>query len=68
MLLITKPYSSSSSSSSTPSLKTYLSERKSCQKYFPSLEDYIAFFEFSHNTSLNSSKIVYEVEDELCIS
>ncbi|CAH8475998.1 unnamed protein product [Heterobilharzia americana] len=41
---------------------------KSYQQYqFPCLEDFMRFFEFSHNINLMSNKIVYEVEGELCL-
>ncbi|CAH8485382.1 unnamed protein product [Heterobilharzia americana] len=50
------------------SVKKCLTNVKSYQQYqFPCLEDFMRFFEFSHNINLMSNKIVYEVEGELCL-
>ncbi|KAK4472478.1 hypothetical protein MN116_003727 [Schistosoma mekongi] len=51
------------------SFKTSISNdhNKSTEDEFPNLDDYMAFFDFSHNTSLTCNKS-YEVEKELLLS
>lgn len=39
----------------------------SSEDQFPNLDDYLAFFDFSHNSKLSGNKS-YEVEEELCVS
>ncbi|CAH8474369.1 unnamed protein product [Schistosoma bovis] len=48
------------------SFKTSISNNKSSEDQFPNLDDYLAFFDFSHNSKLSGNKS-YEVEEELCL-
>ncbi|KAH8853552.1 dbl related [Schistosoma japonicum] len=51
------------------SFKTSISNdnNKSTEDHFPNLDDYMAFFDFSHNTNLTCNKS-YEVEKELLLT
>lgn len=48
------------------SFKTSISNNKGSEDQFPNLDDYLAFFDFSHNSKPSGSKL-YEVEEELCL-
>ncbi|CAH8484778.1 unnamed protein product [Schistosoma rodhaini] len=48
------------------SFKTSITNNKGSEDQFPDLDDYLAFFDFSHNSKLSCNKS-YEVEEEICL-